>query len=100
SAEESQLTTKFMPEVSIAIMRQSLYAHVKNKGHQINNRQSELEPIMPDKNIIKLLQLDSNVPMLLMKNQSTFQQNIMFEYTKLYFHPYKYTFRFKYSIEQ
>jgi|SRR5690625_187122 len=97
--EESHLPAKLFPELSVDIMKQSLYAHVKKKGHQINNRQSELEPIMPDKNIIKLLQLDSNVPILLMKNQSTFQEDIMFEYTKLYFHPYKYTFKFKYSIE-
>lgn len=98
--EESHLPAKLFPELSIDIMKQSLYAHVKNKGHQINNRQSELEPIMPDEKITKLLQLDKDVPILLMKNQSTFQENIMFEYTKLYFHPYKYTFRFKYSIEQ
>lgn len=96
--EESHLPAKLFPELSVDIMKQSLFEHLKNKGYRINNRQSELEPIMPDKDIVQLLQLESSVPILLMKNQSTFQEDITFEYTKLYFHPYKYTFKFKYSI--
>lgn len=96
--EESYLPAKLFPELSVDIMKRSLFEHLKNKGHRLNNRQSELEPIMPDENITQLLQIDGSVPILLMKNQSTLQEDITFEFTKLYFHPYKYTFKFDYSI--
>lgn len=97
--EESHLPAKLFPELSMDIMKKSLYKHLKNKGYQIKDRQSEIEPTMPEKNVVDLLQIKSDAPIFLMKNLSTFQEDIIFEYTKLYFNPYKYTFRFNYSIE-
>ena len=97
--EETHLPAKLFPELSVDIMKQSFYEHIQNRGHRISNKQGELEPIMPDEELIELFQLDNSVPILLMKHHSTFEEDIMFEYTKIYFHPYKYTFKFKYSSE-
>ncbi|WP_066187893.1 MULTISPECIES: GntR family transcriptional regulator [Gracilibacillus] len=96
--EESHIPAKLLPELSVDIMRQSLYEHIHKKGYQVSQRQGELEPIMPDNDLIELFQLDKQVPILLMKHHSILKNDIMFEYTKIYFNPDKYTFKLNYSI--
>ncbi|GAB2571194.1 GntR family transcriptional regulator [Gracilibacillus alcaliphilus] len=95
--EESHIPAKLFPELSVDIMKQSLYEHIQNKGYQVTKRHGELEPIMPDSDLTQLFQLDQNVPVLLMKHHSELDEEIMFEYTKIYFHPNKYTLKLNYS---
>lgn len=92
--EESYLPAKIFPDLSIDIMKKSLYEHVKNRGYNIKERKSEISPTMPNEDIKSLLQLENNVPVLLMKNFSMLQEDTIFEYIKLYFNPHKYTFKF------
>lgn len=94
--EESYLPAKFFPELSVNIMEKSLYEHIKQKGYEIDEKQSEIIPTMPTEEVKHLLQLDKDIPILLMENQCMFPENLKFEYTKVYFHPQKY--KFKYSM--
>lgn len=98
--EESHLPVKLFPELSVDIMKSSLYEHLKSKGYNIDYRQGELLAIAPKKELIQLLRLDSNDPLLFLKVHSAIKEGTIFEYTKIYFHPHKYTFKFRSSTSK
>jgi len=93
--EESHLPADLFPELSIDIMKNSLYEHINSKGLGINYVQAELKPIMSNKSLIHHLKLEHNVPILLMEVHSTFDDDTIFEYTKIHFNPFKYSFKFR-----
>ncbi|EQB37785.1 hypothetical protein M948_04280 [Virgibacillus sp. CM-4] len=92
--EESYLPVELFPDLSIDVMKESKYDYIEQKGHQIDKRYGELYPIMPTKEIVDFLQVEENEPLLYLKAFSTFVQGTVFEYSKIYFHPSKYVFKF------
>ncbi|MBU6113437.1 GntR family transcriptional regulator [Mammaliicoccus lentus] len=92
--EESYLPASIFPDLSIEVMENSLYEYIKDKNLTIKERKSEISPTMPNENTKKLLRLEDDVPILIMNNLSMFQDTTKFEYTKIYFNPNKYTFKF------
>lgn len=98
--EESHLPVKLFPELSIDIMKNSLYEYLKNEGHNIDYREGELLPISPKEDLIRLLHLENNDPILFLKMHTAFEKGEIFEFTKIYFHPHKYAFKFSTSIDE
>lgn len=98
--EESHLPVHLFPELSVDIMKKSLYDHIKNKGYRIDYREGELLAINPQEELIQLLHLDSYDPLLFLKVHSAIEAGTIFEYTKIYFHPHKYNFKFKSSTSE
>lgn len=92
--EESYLPVHLFPDLSIDVMKKSKYAYIDKKGYQIDKRYGELTPIMPNEEIRMHLQLEKNHPLLYLQAYSTFQDGTVFEYSKVYFHPNKYSFKF------
>jgi len=91
--EESYLPVNLFPDLSIDVMNKSKYDYIEKKGYQIDKRYGELIPIMPNKEIVEHLLLEKVDPLLFLQAYSTFQDGTIFEYSKIYFHPFKYSFK-------
>lgn len=91
--EESYLPVNLFPDLSIDVMNKSKYDYIEKKGYQIDKRYGELIPIMPNKEIAEHLLLEKVDPLLFLQAYSTFQDGTIFEYSKIYFHPFKYSFK-------
>src|SRR5699024_5580974 len=81
--EESFLPFHLFPDLSADIMKKSLYEHLENKGYKIKGRKSELIPVMPDQDTKKRLQIEGDVPVLLMKNFSMLENDMTFEHIRV-----------------
>lgn len=92
--EESYLPLNLFPDLSVDVMEKSKYEYIRGKGYQIHRRYGELIPLIPDKEIMEHLQLKQTDSLLFLKAYSTFKDGIPFEYSEIYFHPYKYSFKF------
>ena len=92
--EETYLPVKLFPDLSLEIMSKSKYQYIESKGFQINQRVGEVAPILPDKGLMDILQLQKPEPILVMKVWSNLVDETVFEYTVLYFRSDKYTFKF------
>src|SRR5690625_227288 len=98
--EESHLPANLFPGLSVDIMKNSLYEYHKNRGYDINYREGELLPVSPKKDLIRLLHLENNDPILFLKMHTAFEKGEIFEFTKIYFHPHKYAFKFISSTKE
>jgi len=90
--EESYLPVNLFPDLSIEVMKQSKYEYIGSKGYKIDRRYGKLIPRMPNEEMMKLLHIDEEDPILFMQASSTFKDGTVFEYSKIYFHPHKYSF--------
>ncbi|HLR61250.1 MAG TPA: UTRA domain-containing protein [Lentibacillus sp.] len=91
--EESYLPVDLFPDLSIDVMKRSKYDYISSKGYKIERRYGELIPIMPNDEMMKHLQIAEHDPLLFMEAFSTFRDGTVFEYSKVYFHPHKYSFK-------
>lgn len=91
--EESYLPVKLFPDLSINVMEKSKYEYIEEKGYKIHKRYGEMIPMMPTEELVKHLYVSKDDPLLFLKAYSTFQEQVVFEYSKVYFHPKKYTFK-------
>lgn len=91
--EESYLPVYFFPDLSIEVMKQSKYEYIRSKGYEIDTRFGELIPKIPNEEMMNYLHIDAGDPLLFMHAYSTFKDGSVFEYSKIYFHPHKYSFK-------
>lgn len=74
-------------------MLSSKYEYIeKKKKFKIKKSFQEIIPLLPDKKVKDLLKLKNDTPILKMKLWSTLENNVVFEYTELYFNSNKYKF--------
>ncbi|HLR62817.1 MAG TPA: GntR family transcriptional regulator [Lentibacillus sp.] len=92
--EESFLPVDLFPDLSIDVMKRSKYEYISGKGYKIDRRYGKLIPRIPHKEILNYFNIDKNDPLLFLEAYSTFQNGTVFEYSKVYFHPHKYSFKF------
>lgn len=91
--EESYLPVDLFPDLSIEVMKQSKYEYIGGKGYKIDTRYGELIPKMPNEEMVNYFNIEAADPMLFMQAFSTFKDGTVFEYSKIYFHPHKYSFK-------
>lgn len=91
--EESYLPTDLFPDLSIDIMKKSKYEYIKNKGYNIDRRFGEILPVMPNDEIVNLFEIKKTEALLVLKAYSIFKNSTPFEYSRIYFHPDKYSFK-------
>lgn len=92
--EESYLPYALFPDLSVNVMKESKYEYIEQKGYTINRRHADLRPILPGEELMELLHLEESAPMLCLEAYSTFTDGTRFEYSTVYYHPVKYTFKF------
>lgn len=90
--EESYLPMDLFPDLSIDIMTHSKYKYIGSKGYKIDKRYGKIIPVLPDQELMDLLNIGKENPLLFMEANSVFENGTVFEYSKIYFHPYKYNF--------
>ncbi|XXM71369.1 GntR family transcriptional regulator [Lysinibacillus sphaericus] len=91
--EETYMPVTLFPDLSVEVMTRSKYEYVEKKGYKIKERQGEILPHIPSKELRDILQMkDSSC--LAMNLCAYLEDGIIFEYTKLYFRSEKYTFKF------
>ncbi|WP_120170465.1 GntR family transcriptional regulator [Thermohalobacter berrensis] len=91
--ENTYLPVKLFPDLSYEVMLSSKYEYIeKAKNLRIKESYQEIIPLLPDDNLKKMLKLKDNMPILKVVLWSTLDNNIVFEYTELYFRSDKYKF--------
>jgi GntR family transcriptional regulator, mannosyl-D-glycerate transport/metabolism system repressor len=91
--EETYMPVTLFPDLSVEVMTRSKYEYVEKKGYKIKERQGEILPHIPSKELREILQMkDSSC--LAMNLCAYLEDGTIFEYTKLYFRSEKYTFKF------
>ncbi|NQD67315.1 GntR family transcriptional regulator [Bacillus haikouensis] len=91
--EETYMPVTLFPDLSVEVMTRSKYEYVEKKGYKIKERQGEILPHIPSKELREILQMkDSSC--LAMNLCAYLEDGTLFEYTKLYFRSEKYTFKF------
>jgi GntR family transcriptional regulator, mannosyl-D-glycerate transport/metabolism system repressor len=91
--EETYMPVTLFPDLSVEVMTRSKYEYVEKKGYKIKERQGEILPHIPSKELRDILQMkDSSC--LAMNLCAYLEDGTLFEYTKLYFRSEKYTFKF------
>jgi|SRR5699024_981404 len=91
--EESYLPVNLFPDLSVEVMERSKYEYIGSKGYKIDRRYGKLIPRMPNEEMMKHLHIDREDPILLMQASSTFKDGTVFEYSEIYYHPHKYSFK-------
>ncbi|MFD2923645.1 GntR family transcriptional regulator [Halobacillus naozhouensis] len=92
--EETYMPVSLFPDLSVDVMTRSKYEYVESKGYVIKERQGEILPLSPDEELRKILLLEGNSSILTMNLWAYFDDDTIFEYTRLYFRSEKYTFKF------
>ncbi|MBX0319700.1 MULTISPECIES: GntR family transcriptional regulator [Shouchella] len=92
--EETYMPVTLFPDLSVEVMTRSKYAYVEKKGYRIKERQGEIFPLLPDEQLKQTLKLEEGELVLFMDLWAYFENDTIFEYTKLYFRSEKYTFKF------
>ncbi|MCP3030940.1 GntR family transcriptional regulator [Halobacillus sp. A1] len=92
--EETYMPVSLFPDLSVEVMTQSKYEYVEKKGYVIKERQGEILPMSPNEELKKTLQLKKDSSILSMNLWAYFEDDTIFEFTKLYFRSEKYTFKF------
>ncbi|UOQ95327.1 UTRA domain-containing protein [Halobacillus shinanisalinarum] len=92
--EETYMPVSLFPDLSVDVMTRSKYKYVENKGYVIKERQGEILPLSPNEELKRILQLEGDASILSMNLWAYFNDDTIFEYTRLYFRSEKYTFKF------
>lgn len=91
--EETYLPVKLFPDLTYEVMCRSKYEYIERKGYKIKENFQEIIPMLPNEEIKKLLEIKKSIPILKINVWSTLEDDIVFEYTKLYFRSDRYTFK-------
>lgn len=92
--EETFMPIAMFPDLTEEIMMNSKYAYLENKGFLIKERLGEIIPALPSADLMKLLEIKESAPILSMHLWAYLDNDIPFEYTKLYYRSDRYTFKF------
>lgn len=91
--EETYMPVSLFPDLSVEVMTRSKYEYVENKGYKIKERQGEIFPYTPSKELKKILQMKDH-SCLAMNLCAFLEDGTIFEFTRLYYRNEKYTFKF------
>lgn len=91
--EETFMPVELFPDLTYQIMTQSKYDYIESKGLRIKENFQEVLPILPDKEVASLLDVDKQTPILMLKIYSLLSDETIFEYSKIYYRSDRYTFR-------
>ncbi|PAF39747.1 transcriptional regulator [Terribacillus saccharophilus] len=92
--EETFMPISMFPDLTEEIMMNSKYAYLESKGFLIKERLGEIIPALPSDDLMTLLQIKDAAPILSMNLWAYLDNDIPFEYTKLYYRSDRYTFKF------
>lgn len=91
--EKTYLPVGLFPDLSYEVMTGSKYEFIeKHKKMKIKQSFQQVIPVLPDAEVQKLLQIPETAPILKVLLWSTLQDDIVFEYTELYFKSEEYKF--------
>ncbi|MFB1050982.1 GntR family transcriptional regulator [Paraliobacillus sp. JSM ZJ581] len=90
--EHSYLPVSLFSDLSIDSMTHSKYQYISSKGHKIDKRYGEITPLIPNEELMEHFNIKKEDPLLYLEAYSAFENGIVFEYSNIYFHPYKYNF--------
>ena len=91
--EESYLPVNLFPDLSIDVMKNSKYEYIVSRGFKIDKRYGEILPTKPDWETMEYFNLMEEDSLLLLEAYSTFTDGKVFEFSRIYYHPYKYSFK-------
>lgn len=97
--EETYLPVNLFPDLTYEVMTKSKYDYIESKGYKIKENYQEIIPMIPDEDKCSILELKKPIPILNINVWSTLDNDLVFEYTKLYFRSDRYTFKL-YTIRE
>lgn len=93
TVEETWLPTQLFPDLSYQVMQGSKYDWIESeKGLVIDRSEQEIIPVLPPKDIARLLGIEQNTPIIEKRTRGYLQGNTVFEYSRNYFKPSEYKF--------
>ncbi|GGI01546.1 MULTISPECIES: GntR family transcriptional regulator [Mammaliicoccus] len=95
--ENAYIPFELFPDLSIEAMTKSKYGYLKEKGYAIKKRVEEFVPKLPNKDTMEIFNIDSNTPLLELKAHSILNNDEIFEYSEVLYHPKKYKFKLELS---
>lgn len=95
--ENAYIPFELFPDLSIEAMTKSKYGYLKEKGYVIKKRVEEFVPKLPNKDTMEIFNIDSNTPLLELKAHSILNNDEIFEYSEVLYHPKKYKFKLELS---
>ncbi|MCL7745712.1 GntR family transcriptional regulator [Halalkalibacter alkaliphilus] len=91
--ERTYLPVTLFPDLSYEVMQGSKYKFIEQqKKWRIKQSFQEIIPLLPDEEIRKLLSLKEGTPILKVRLWSTLENDVVFEYTELFFKSDDYKF--------
>lgn len=94
TVEETWMPTEMFPDLTYQVMQGSKYDYIeKQKGLMIDRSEQELIPILPPKNIAKLLNIDAALPIIEKRTRGYLHDDTVFEYSRNYFTTNNYKFK-------
>ncbi|WP_027340032.1 GntR family transcriptional regulator [Halonatronum saccharophilum] len=91
--EKTYLPIKLFPDLSYETMLSSKYDYIENKKSlTIKQSHQEIIPILPNEELINLMSLKKDQPILHLVMDSILDDGTVFEYTELYFKSDEYKF--------
>ncbi|WP_323703808.1 GntR family transcriptional regulator [Mammaliicoccus sp. Dog046] len=95
--ENAYIPFELFPDLSIEAMTKSKYGYLKEKGYSIKKRVEEFIPKLPNKETIDTFNIEPNTPLLELKAYSILNNDEIFEYSEVLYHPKKYKFKLELS---
>lgn len=95
--ENAYIPFELFPDLSIEAMTKSKYGYLKEKGYVIKKRVEEFVPKLPNEDTMEIFNIDSNTPLLELKAHSILNNDEIFEYSEVLYHPKKYKFKLELS---
>lgn len=93
TVEETWLPTKMFPDLTYQVMQGSKYQFIEQqKGMIIDRSEQEILPILPPKEIAKLLGIETGTPIIEKRTRGYLADNTVFEYSRNYLKSSDYKF--------
>ncbi len=95
--ENAFIPFKLFPDLSIQAMTKSKYGFLKDKGYIIKKRIEEFIPQLPNKEVSEIFNIQPDTPLLELRAHSILDNDEVFEYSEVLYHPKKYKFKLELS---
>lgn len=84
--EETYMPLHLFPDLSVKVMQGSKYQYIeREKGYKIKESSQKIYPCLPDKELQHIFKIDETTPILNIKLSSTLVNDVVFEYTSMFF---------------
>lgn len=91
--EDTYLPIELFPDLTYETMMHSKYEFIEShQQYKIKESQQIFLPILPNKDIKKILAIDDNVPILKLESTGLLTNGLYFEYSEVYFKSEDYNF--------